>query len=84
MIARAGTCGRVSDEAYRLWVAMAMRAGDDHVFRADPRRLARALLGIRDVHQTAALLAELARAQLIAADTRAPWCGIDVRQPEVP
>lgn len=65
-------------DAYRLWIAMWSRADDDGVFRGDPRRLFRVVIGRPDSHDIAAVLAELERARLVAACPRRRWRGIQL------
>lgn len=65
-----------SSDAYRLWIAMWSRADDDGVFRGDPRRLFRVVVGRSESHDVAALLAELERAHLVEPCPRQRWRGI--------
>lgn len=66
-------------DAYRLWLAMWSRTDEGGVFRGDPRRLAAAVLGTRDVRAVANLLADLEHAQLVHPCPRQRWCGIRLR-----
>lgn len=66
-------------DAHRLWIAMWSRADEGGVFRADPRRLAVAVLGIACEREVARLLVELEKAQLIDACPRQQWRGIRLR-----
>lgn len=66
-------------DAHRLWIAMWSRADEGGVFRADPRRLAVAVLGIVCEREVARLLAELEKAQLIDTCPRRRWRGVQLR-----
>lgn len=66
-------------DAYRFWIAMWARADGRGVFRADPRRLARAVLGVEASGDVARLLAQLELCQFIEPCPRQRWRGIQLR-----
>lgn len=69
-----------SSDAYHLWTAMWSRADEVGVFRGDPHRLARAVVGRASARDVAALLAELERSQLVEPCPRQRWRGVQLRR----